>query len=154
MSTRNRIVCPAAAAVLMFPAVILAQVLTIDWYTIDGGGGYCAGGTYELESTIGQPDAGVLTGGAFELHGGFWPPAGAPPVACGCGDLDDSGVVNLGDFALFAGCFGLAVPSDDCPADVYFCADLDGSGAIDLVDFSLFSGAFGLSAEGNPPDCE
>lgn len=51
-----------------------AQTYSIDWYTIDGGGGRSVGGGYVLEGTIGQPDAGpVLTGGGYELRGGFWP---------------------------------------------------------------------------------
>lgn len=48
----------------------------IDRYTIDGGGGRSSGGSYELQGTIGQPDADPLqpsTGGAFEITGGFWP---------------------------------------------------------------------------------
>ena len=35
----------------------------LGWHTIDGGGG--TGGTYSLGGTIGQPDAGGLTGGSF-----------------------------------------------------------------------------------------
>ncbi len=34
-----------------------ADDFTIDWHTIDGGGGYSAGGDFGLEGTIGQPDA-------------------------------------------------------------------------------------------------
>ncbi|MHC4089370.1 MAG: hypothetical protein ACYSVY_03660 [Planctomycetota bacterium] len=49
----------------------------LSWHTIDGGGGYSAGGDFELEGTIGQHDAGpstgTMTGGSFELVGGFWP---------------------------------------------------------------------------------
>ncbi len=44
----------------------------INWFTIDGGGGQSAGGVYTLASTIGQPDAGKLTGSSNALHGGFW----------------------------------------------------------------------------------
>jgi hypothetical protein len=44
----------------------------IDWHTIDGGGGTSTGGTYAVSGTIGQPDAGRLTGGAFTIEGGFW----------------------------------------------------------------------------------
>jgi hypothetical protein len=33
---------------------------------------YSIGGGYELAGTIGQPDAGVLTGGGYTLGGGFW----------------------------------------------------------------------------------
>lgn len=51
----------------------------LSWYTIDGGGyTWSAGGTYTLGGTVGQPDAGNLTGGTYTLSGGFWqagPPA-------------------------------------------------------------------------------
>ena len=40
------------------------------------GGGESSGGTYALAGTVGQPDAGTLTGGPYSLVGGFW--AGAP----------------------------------------------------------------------------
>src|SRR5687767_12402244 len=49
-----------------------AQNYSIDWYTIDGGGGTSSGGPYTLSGTIGQPDAGVHTGGNYTLVGGFW----------------------------------------------------------------------------------
>jgi hypothetical protein len=51
-----------------------AQNFSIDWHTIDGGGGTSAGGNFSLSGTIGQPDASALpmTGGAFSLTGGFW----------------------------------------------------------------------------------
>ncbi len=54
---------------------LFGQGYTIDWYTVDGGGGVSSGGTYELRSTIGQPEAGssALVGGAYTLWGGFWP---------------------------------------------------------------------------------
>ena len=46
---------------------------TIDWHTVDGGGHMSStGGDLELSGTIGQPDAGVMTGGDLELVGGFW----------------------------------------------------------------------------------
>ena len=45
----------------------------LSWWTVDGGGQmYSLGGGYELGGTIGQPDAGVLTGGGYTLGGGFW----------------------------------------------------------------------------------
>jgi hypothetical protein len=50
----------------------VAQQYRIDWYTIDGGGGTSSGGGYTLSGTIGQPDAGTLTGGNYVLDGGFW----------------------------------------------------------------------------------
>lgn len=50
-----------------------AQTFTIDWHTIDGGGGTSTGGVFTISGTIGQPDAGgPMTGGNFSLTGGFW----------------------------------------------------------------------------------
>ena len=51
---------------------MLAQSYSIDWYTIDGGGGTSTGGVYSVSGTIGQPDAGRLSGGAYTVEGGFW----------------------------------------------------------------------------------
>jgi hypothetical protein len=55
-------------------AAVQAQNYTIDWFTIDGGGGTSTGGVYTVSGTIGQPDANQqpLTGGSFSLPGGFW----------------------------------------------------------------------------------
>lgn len=50
-----------------------AQNFSIDWFTIDGGGGTSTGGVFSLTGTIGQPDAGgPLTGANYFLTGGFW----------------------------------------------------------------------------------
>jgi hypothetical protein len=50
-----------------------AQDYSIDWFTIDGGGGTSTGGVYAVSGTIGQPDAGgPMTGGPYSLTGGFW----------------------------------------------------------------------------------
>jgi uncharacterized membrane protein len=46
---------------------------TLDWYTTDGSGYiFSASGGYSLGGTIGQPDAGGLSGGGYTLVGGFW----------------------------------------------------------------------------------
>ena len=45
---------------------------TLDWYTIDGGGGTSTGGDYSISGTIGQPDAGEMSGGDYAVSGGFW----------------------------------------------------------------------------------
>ena len=50
-----------------------AQPYTIDWHTIDGGGGTSTGGAYSVSGTIGQPDAGpTMTNGPYAVTGGFW----------------------------------------------------------------------------------
>ncbi len=48
------------------------QTYSIDWSTIDGGGGTSTGGVYSVTGTIGQPDAGTMSGGNYTLQGGFW----------------------------------------------------------------------------------
>jgi hypothetical protein len=45
---------------------------SLDWWTVDGGGGTSTGGVYSVSGTIGQPDAGTMSGGSFTLTGGFW----------------------------------------------------------------------------------
>jgi hypothetical protein len=54
-----------------------AQNYSIDWFTIDGGGGTSTGGVYSVSGTIGQPDAGHMSGGNFTIDGGFWGIIGA-----------------------------------------------------------------------------
>lgn len=56
----------------VFTTTARAQNYSIDWFTIDGGGGTSTGGVYSLSGTIGQPDAGVMTNGPYTLAGGFW----------------------------------------------------------------------------------
>ncbi len=54
-------------------AIVLAQAgYTLDWFRVAGGGGASSGGAYTVSSSIGQPDAGTLSGGSFSLVGGFW----------------------------------------------------------------------------------
>lgn len=60
--------------IALFANVCLAQTFSIDWHTIDGGGGTSTGGVFAVSGTAGQPDANsqALTGGTFSLTGGFW----------------------------------------------------------------------------------
>ena len=57
---------------LLLVASAHAQPFTVDWFTVDGGGGASAGGGFTVSGTIGQPDAGTMSGGGFALAGGFW----------------------------------------------------------------------------------
>jgi hypothetical protein len=59
-------------SVSVFAATALGQSYSIDWHTIDGGGGTSTGGVYSVSGTIGQPDAGSRSGGNYSLDGGFW----------------------------------------------------------------------------------
>jgi len=54
----------------------IAQVggnYSLSWNTLDGAGGTCAGGTFVLNGTVGQPEASTASvGGRCTLTGGFW----------------------------------------------------------------------------------
>lgn len=67
----------ALAALLLLVSSVSAATLDADydlsWWTVDGGGVTLSTGEgYSLGGTIGQPDAGVLTGDGYTLAGGFW----------------------------------------------------------------------------------
>ncbi len=57
---------------LNFQLSAFAQSFSIDWFKIAGGGGTSTGGVYTVSGTIGQPDAGAMSGGNYTLVGGFW----------------------------------------------------------------------------------
>jgi hypothetical protein len=60
-------------SVLLISTASFAQQYSIDWATIDGGGGTSTGGGYSVSGTIGQPDAGVtMTNVQYAVTGGFW----------------------------------------------------------------------------------
>jgi hypothetical protein len=61
-----------ATALLLLAARLTPAQPSDNWFTVDGGGGTSGGGQFTLSGTAGQPDAGVMTGGGYTLHGGFW----------------------------------------------------------------------------------
>jgi hypothetical protein len=67
----KRLLC-VPAFIFLFAVSAPAQNYSIDWFTIDGGGGTSSGGAYTLSGTIGQPDAGRMSGGNYSIDGGFW----------------------------------------------------------------------------------
>ncbi|MHC4721595.1 MAG: hypothetical protein ACYS6I_02680 [Planctomycetota bacterium] len=92
----------------------------ISWSTIDGGGGRSSGQDFVLIGTIGQPDAGEMAGGDYELSGGFWP--SGPLLSC---------FVDLEHFAQFA-LYWL----EPCGPGDNWCegADFDESFEVDIYD--------------------
>ena len=64
--------------VLLWVALLIAtgagnaENYSIGWAKIAGGGGTSTGGVYSVSGTIGQPDAGAMSGGNYTLQGGFW----------------------------------------------------------------------------------
>jgi hypothetical protein len=77
MMKHTLILC-ALVVVLLLGAIGLAVAngpgYTLDWWTVDGGGGTWSdtGGQYVLNGTVGQPDAHVWGDGSYTLVGGFW----------------------------------------------------------------------------------
>ena len=61
------------------------------WYTIDNGGKYSAAAPFWLCGTAGQPDANTfMSGGSYELTGGFWYIKVQYPTAVGLTSLTAS----------------------------------------------------------------
>jgi hypothetical protein len=60
------------ATLVLSTKIARGQEFAVDWFRIDGGGGTTAGGPYSLSGTIGQPDAGQMSGGNYTLDEGLW----------------------------------------------------------------------------------
>jgi hypothetical protein len=74
-ATRGQKSAIRVAVLLLSLAVSAVHAQTnysIDWSTIDGGGGTSTGGVYSVSGTIGQAGAGAMSGGNYSLTGGFW----------------------------------------------------------------------------------
>ena len=124
---------PLIALGLLLAAAHADDNFDLARWTIDGGGDIlCAGGDFELSGTLGQPDAGLMSGGDFQLAAGFWFPA-AP------GDCNIDGTTDLIDFQSFHSCVsgprGGATPGCNC-------YDIDEDGDIDLSDVASFQRTF------------
>ena len=59
-------------ALLGASTALAAQESDLSWATVDGGGGRSANGFFALEATLGQPDAGVMSDGFYQIESGFW----------------------------------------------------------------------------------
>lgn len=52
---------------------LAADGYDLGWHSVDGGGAtFSKRDGYALAGTMGQPDAGLLTGGKYTLGGGLW----------------------------------------------------------------------------------
>ena len=75
MTRTTRLFGTALGVLLACTAAVWADTYDLSWFTVDDGGAtFSTGSGWELGGTIGQPDANVvsMTGGTFELVGGFW----------------------------------------------------------------------------------
>ena len=139
-------------ATLLATSAVAAQDYNLSWYTVDGGGEtFSSGGNFELGGTIGQPDANptsaTMTGGSFELAGGFWCGVSTPFVPPCPGDLDGNYRVDLFDLAEMLGHYGHSGVS-------YQDGDLDQDGDVDLLDLAEFLGLYGTVCIDCPGDLD
>ena len=134
MATRRLAELSTVILTLALAPALLAQDFDISWYTIDGGGEmFTSGGDFELSGTIGQPDAGAMTGGEFELVGGFWAIGGGDNPPCDPCDMNCDGDINAFDIEPFLDLlFGPGKPCAPCTGD----ANADGQiNAFDIEPF-------------------
>ncbi len=71
---KRRVIFLALCLILILTSNVAAAVNALDVprYVISSGGGRSAMGSYVLEGTVGQPVAGVVAVGSYELCSGFW----------------------------------------------------------------------------------
>jgi len=134
---RTNLLWTAFVLGLFFKASAAGQEFEVNWFTVDGGGGMeSTGGAFRLSGTIGQPDAGVMSGGTFTLTGGFW--AGASVVGGPCiGDANGDGAIDLADLATVLTFFGTQSGA------TFSQGDFDGDGDVDLGDLANLLIVFG-----------
>ena len=144
MPVAGCVTLPAARRSPVFAAPALADP-TINWWTIDAGGGTSTGGSFTLSGTIGQFDASTaMAGGSFRLVGGFW--GGLASIACGPADIGRQGgvagadgVLDNNDFVVFIDYFFTNNPV----ADVGQQGGVRGAdGVFDNNDFVVFIDLF------------
>ena len=126
------LLCVIACAFAVIPFQGAAADHTMDWYTIDGGGGVSIGGGHVCVGTFGQPDANEVTmaGSAFQLDGGFWL-SGTPTCP---GDVNGDGFVNSNDIISLLAMWGWC---GNCPQD------LDGDGSVGANDLVILLASWG-----------
>ena len=137
-SFRFRFVCASAMLEAMMLCVAEASAFgtepgpSVIAFTVDAGGGTSTGGGFALSGTIGQPDAsGALSGGAFELHGGFWPGSVDPAPDCPA-DITGNDVVDIDDLVAVIIAWGACgAPPIPCSSDI---APPGGNGVVNIDD--------------------
>jgi hypothetical protein len=136
------LVSPAAAATLLLYALAApasAQTgggFDLSWWSVDCGGGVASSGSLSMTCTLGQPDAGQMSGGAFTLSGGFLGGGGGPPPCyANCDGSTSPPVLTVNDFICFQSQFASGASYANC----------DGSTSIPTLtvnDFICFQSHF------------
>ncbi len=134
MMIKRLIHLTTAILCLALAPAALGQDFDLSWWTVDGGGEtFSTGGDFSLGATSGQHDAGAMSGGEFELVGGFWAVGGAgggPP--CEPCDANCDGSVDLTDVEPFILLLLGGDPCAECTGDT------NNDGSVDLTDVEPF----------------
>lgn len=133
------------AVTAVFAQLAAPSNLEIPWDTVDGGGTtYTTGGSLQLGSTIGQPDANtqVLAGGTLELRGGFWASADTvitpPTCPADIAPSGGNGIVDVDDLLAVINTWGACA---GCVSDI---APPGGNGSVDVDDLLLVINSWGV----------
>jgi hypothetical protein len=139
----------AMAFLLLATDLAVADDFDLDWWTVDDGGGmWTVSGQYVLSGTIGQPDAGVMTGSNYELTGGFWFVAPAGPTICR-GDTNCDGQISYADINPFVKALGsLSAWQAQFPSCPWQNCDINGDGVVSYADINPF-----VAKLGSPGPC-
>jgi hypothetical protein len=121
--------------IILADRTALAQPYDVNWHTIACGGEDSDGGQFDLSSTIGQPAAGLMAGGGFELSSGFWTTID-PPAHCGTADFNCDGDIGTDlDIEAFFACLSGTCPGAPCASTADFNADGDVGTDADIESF-------------------
>ena len=122
----------AAAGLVLTSGLARAQ-FTVYWYTVDNGGGQTTGGSFQVTGTNGQPDAGTLVGGVFEVAGGFW--TGAAACYANCDGSTVAPALNVNDFICFLTRFAAGDTYANCDHSIT-------PPVLNVLDFGCFLNQF------------
>lgn len=133
---KNQLRHVMGTAAIALTAALTHAAFSIDWSTIDSGGGPVNGGTFAINGSIGQHDASApVAGGTFAISPGYW--QSTPPPACP-GDFNTDGLRNTSDLVSFLSNFGQTVPPGN-PV-----GDFNNDNVINTSDLVAFLSVFGV----------
>ena len=126
VSTRLLLAVGVAAIAALLPAIGSASTYQINWHSINSGGGLVAGGSYKLNSSVGQPTAGFVQSIDYLHWVGFW--AGQVPDPTPVPTIGVAKLLPDGTLVSIAG--KVATTSETDFADFFYVEESDRTGGI------------------------
>lgn len=69
---KTRIFLLLGACLIIAGVAMAAELPSLKWYVIGGGGGPMVNGKTEINGTLGQPVVGLVSEGKYSLYAGYW----------------------------------------------------------------------------------